>query len=233
MPNLPPLLLLPGLLCNAELWQNQINALKSIVDCRVADTTRHDSIAAIAEDVLRDAPPRFALAGLSMGGYVAMEIMRRAPERVTKLALLDTSARADTPEQKERRRLLLAMASHGQFKGVTPRLLPLLIHPNRLHDEALTHIIMHMAEKVGRDAFANQQTAIMNRSDSRDSLKNIACPTLVIGGRQDVLTPPELVEEIAAGIKGAHLEIIEDCGHLSALEQPQKVNSLMKAWLDA
>ena len=232
MPERTPLLLLPGLLCDTALWQNQINALKTIADCVVADTTQHDSIKAIAKDVLQTAPPRFALAGLSMGGYVAFEVMRQAPQRVLKLALFDSSARADTPEQQERRRLLLAMSRAGQFKGVTPRLLPLLVHPDRLKDAALTGIIMQMAERVGRDAFHNQQTAILNRPDSRASLKDIRCPTLIVGGRQDAITPPELLQEIAAGILGSRLEIIENCGHLSALERPEAVNALMWQWLN-
>jgi len=231
MPNHIPLILVPGLLCDAALWQNQINALKNMADCIVPDTTRHDNIAAIAGAVLAKAPPRFALAGLSMGGYVALEIMRQAPERVLKLALFDTSARADTLEQQERRRLLLVMSQAGQFKGVTPRLLPLLIHHDRTHDTELTTLITSMAERVGREAFHNQQTAILNRSDSRAFLKDITCPTLVVGGKQDAITPPELLREIADGVKGSHMEIIDECGHLSPLERPDAVTGLMRQWL--
>jgi len=231
MPERTPLLFIPGLLCDAALWQNQINHLKDIADCTVADTTGHDSINAIAGDILRAAPPQFALAGLSMGGYVALEIMRQVPERVLKLAIFDSSARADTPEQQERRRLLSSMAYTGQFKGVTPRLLARLIHPDRLNDAALTSTITAMTERVGREAFVRQQTATLNRIDSRPYLQNIACPTLVAGGRQDATTTPELFEEIAAGIVGSKLEIIEHCGHLSPLEQPEIVNALMRQWL--
>jgi pimeloyl-ACP methyl ester carboxylesterase len=227
----PPLILLPGLLCDEALWQHQIKALEDMAECRVADTVRHDNMADLARDVLADAPAQFALAGLSMGGYVAFEIMRQAPERVTKLCLLDTSARADTPEQKKRRQLLLAMSREGQFKGVTPRLLPLLIHPDRMQDAALTGLIMAMAERVGRDAFHNQQTAIMNRPDNRPLLKSIRCPVQVIGGHQDEITPPNIVREIADGIPGTRLDVIEHCGHLSPLEQPEEVNGIMKRWL--
>src|SRR5690348_15387521 len=140
-----PLLLLPGLLCDAALWRAQVADLADLAECRVVDLTRHDSVAAMAEAALADAPPRFALAGLSMGGYVAHEIMRRAPERVERLALLDTSARADSDEQRARRRGLLALARRGRFRGVTPRLLPLLIHPARLEDAPLVKIVMGMA----------------------------------------------------------------------------------------
>jgi len=226
-----PLLLLPGLLCDEALWRPQIKSLETLAECKVCDTTRQDNVAAIARDVLASAPPHFALAGLSMGGYVALEIMRAAPERVLKLCLLDTSARADTPEQSERRRLLLAMSKAGQFKGVTPRLLPLLIHPEHLKDKEITGTIMAMAERVGRGAFHNQQTAILNRIDSRPSLKNIRCPVQAIVGAEDALTPPEIVRELADGIAGARYSVIERCGHLSTLERPDEVSAIMKRWL--
>jgi pimeloyl-ACP methyl ester carboxylesterase len=228
-----PLLLLPGLLCDAALWQHQIKSLKSIADCRVMDTTKHDRIDALAKAVLAEAPPQFALAGLSMGGYVTLEIMRQAPERVLKLCLLDTSARPDTAEQSEKRRLLLAMSKAGQFKGVTPRLLPLLIHPDRLEDKDLTYIIVTMAERMGRDVFHKQQTAILNRIDSRPFLRDIKCPTQLIVGSQDALTPPEIMREIHDGIAGSRMNVLEHCGHLSALEKPDEVNALMQKWLVA
>jgi pimeloyl-ACP methyl ester carboxylesterase len=197
----------------------------------VADLTLDDSMAAMAQRVLAGAPPRFALAGLSMGGYVAQEIVRRAPERVTRLALLDTSARADTPELTARRRGLIELSQKGQFKGVTPRLLPLLIHPDRLGDEAFTATVMDMAERVGKAGFLRQQTAIMGRPDGRGDLGRIACPTLVLCGRQDALTPPALHEELAALIPGARLVVVEHCGHLSTLERPEEVDEALRRWL--
>ncbi|HUY68445.1 MAG TPA: alpha/beta fold hydrolase [Alphaproteobacteria bacterium] len=227
----PPLLLLPGLLCDEALWAHQVKALKDVAQCRVADLTGQDSVAGLARAALAKAPAKFALAGLSMGGYVALEIMRQAPERVLKLCLLDTSARPDTAEQKERRRLLMALSRQGKFRGVTPRLLPMLIHPERLSDKVLTGIVMGMAERVGREAFLRQQTAIMNRADSRPSLAKIRVPAQVIVGRQDALTPVEVCKEIADGIPGSQLTIIENSGHLSALEQPVTVGEIMRRWL--
>jgi pimeloyl-ACP methyl ester carboxylesterase len=227
-----PLVLLPGLLCDAALWAPQVSALRGLADpIMIGDLTRNDSIGGMAEAVLAQAPPRFALAGLSMGGYCAFEIMRRAPERVTRLALLDTSARPDTDEQRARRRGLIELAEKGEFKGVTPRLLPLLIHPDRLGDEALKATVMGMAERVGKEAFLRQQKAIMGRPDSRPDLGRIACPTLVLVGRQDALTPVAVHEEMAAGIPGARLVIVEDCGHLSTLEKPEAVNVALEDWL--
>ncbi len=172
------LILLPGLLCDRALWAPQLEGLGDVADMSVADFTQADSMAAMAETVLRTAPSRFALAGLSMGGYVAFEIMRRAPERVERLALLDTSARPDTPEQTQARRDLIALAQQGDFKGVTPRLLPRWVHPSRVHDAALVETVTAMTRRVGRDAFIRQQTAIMNRPDSRPGLAAITCPTL-------------------------------------------------------
>ncbi len=226
-----PVLFLPGLLCDAALWQQQIQALGKEIAPQVADLTQYDNMRDLARDVLAKAPPQFAMAALSMGGYVAFEIMRQSPERILKLCLFDTSARADTTDQKERRRLLLAMSRSGQFKGVTPRLLPLLIHPGRLEDKELTGIVMTMAERVGREAFQRQQTAILDRADSRADLKDIKCPTIVIGGREDAITPPEIVCEMANGIPQATYHVVENCGHLTPLEQPEIATKLLRRWL--
>ncbi|MBU0726777.1 MAG: alpha/beta hydrolase [Alphaproteobacteria bacterium] len=226
-----PLLLLPGLLCDEKLWAPQIEALSGIADATVADLTQHDSFPAMADAVLATAPAQFALAGLSMGGYVAQQILRQAPERVLKLALLDTSARADTEEQTTRRRGLIELAQKGRFKGVTPRLMPMLIHPQRLEDKKLTDTIIAMAEHVGMDGFLKQQKAIMGRPDGRPDLPKITVPTLVLCGRQDALTSPALHEEIHAGIPGSRLVVIEECGHLSTLERPAEVNMAMREWL--
>lgn len=226
-----PLVLIPGLLCDAALWAHQCEFLADVAEIAVADVTGDDSVGGMAARILEAAPDQFALAGLSMGGYVALEIMRRGPERVRRLALLDTSARADTPEQLARRRGLIELAAKGRFKGVTPRLLPLLIHPDRQADEMLAGAVMKMAERVGQDAFLRQQKAIMGRPDSRADLGAFDLPTLVLCGRQDALTPVERHEEMAAAIPGARLCIVEESGHLSPMEQPHAVTALMRDWL--
>ena len=226
-----PLALLPGLLCDQALWQSQIDALDDLAECRVADFSTQDSMSDMAATVLAMMPERFALAGLSMGGLVAFEVMRQAPERVTRLALLDTNARPDTPEQTARRRGLLELAESGAFKGVTPRLLPMLVHAARLEDTAVTEVVVAMAERIGKDAFLRQQKAIMGRPDSRPTLVTIRCPTLVLCGRQDALTPLEYHTEMAAGIATARLAVIEDSGHLPTLECPSDVNEQLRRWL--
>lgn len=227
-----PLALLPGLLCDDALWQNQMSDLADLADCQVADFTSQDSVVDMAQSVLAAMPARFALAALSMGGYVALEIMRQAPERVLRLALLNTKARPDTQDQTARRKALLSLAEKGRFRGVTPRLMPMLIHKDRTADGDLTAVITAMAERIGKTAFLRQQVAIMSRPDSRPTLVSIRCPTLVLCGRQDALTPVDCHMEMAAGITDARLEVVEDCGHLAPLERPEAVNNALRRWLE-
>ena len=227
----PTLVLLPGLLCNERLWRPQIRGLSDIAEIVVADLSQGTSMADMAERALSAAPARFALAGLSMGGYVAFEIMRRAPERVARLALLDTSARADSDETAARRRDLMDLARRGRFTAVSERLLRTFVHEDRLGDEALVAGITAMTGEAGWDVFLRQQQAIRGRPDSRSVLPLIRCPTLVLCGRQDQLTPLGMSEEIAARIPGARLSVIEECGHLSTMERPGEVTAEMRAWL--
>jgi pimeloyl-ACP methyl ester carboxylesterase len=228
-----PLVLLPGLLCDERLFAAQQPALSAETAVTVPDLAHDDTVDAMAERVLAAAPARFALAGLSMGGYVAFEILRKAPERVTRLALLDTQARADTEDAKARRRGLTRLAEKGHFKGVSPGLMPLFIHRDRLGDAELTGTVQAMAESVGRDGFLRQQAAIMARPDSRPDLQRIACPTLVLAGREDAVTPPERQHEMAASIPDATLVLLPRCGHLSPLERPDSVAHQLLLWLSA
>lgn len=228
-----PLILAPGLLCDGALWAHQVANLGDIAAIQVADLTLDDSVDAMAARVLEAAPPRFALAGLSMGGYVAFAILRAAPQRVMRLALLDTSAMPDTAEQTLRRKMLIGYAQTGRFKGVTPKLLPLLVHPDRVTEQPLAGEVMAMAERVGLEAFLRQQRAIMGRPDARPQLPGIAVPTLVACGRQDALTPLDRSEAMAAAIPGARLAVIEDCGHLSTMERPEAATALLRGWLTA
>jgi pimeloyl-ACP methyl ester carboxylesterase len=227
------LVLVPGLLCTRALWAPQAEALGDIAAVSVADHTRHDSMAAIARSILAAAPSRFALAGLSMGGYISYEIVRQAPDRVTRLALLDTGSRADAPERTAARRELIAFAEREGTRKTQAQLMPVLIHKARLADKPLVETIERMGADTGVEAFKRQQTALMGRPDNRPFLPSIRCPTLVLVGREDALTPVELSQEIAAGIPGAKLEIVPDCGHLSTMERPEAVNRALREWLTA
>jgi pimeloyl-ACP methyl ester carboxylesterase len=226
-----PIVLVPGLLASARLYRDQIPGLWQFGPVTIADNTRAESMGSIATSILATAPPRFALAGLSMGGYLAFEIMRQAPDRVARLALLDTSARPDLPEQSERRRAQIEKARTGRFDEIPDEQYPLLVHPDRLDDAELRQAVRLMAHETGAEAFVRQQTAIMGRPDSRPDLAAIACPTLVLVGDQDRLTPPEYASEIADGIKGADLVVVPDSGHLSTVERPDAVTRALVRWL--
>jgi len=226
-----PIVLIPGLTCSARLYAEQIPALWRFGPVMVADHRRDDSIAAIARRILAAAPPRFALAGLSMGGYISFEIMRQAPQRVAKLALLDTGARADTPEQSKRRSVVIELANSGRYAEVPDLAFPLYLHRKRHGDEALKRLVRTMAEETGPQAFLRQQQAIIRRPDSRPGLAAIGCPTMVLVGEGDEATPPELAKEIAAGISGSRLVMIPDSSHLSTLEQPQAVTEALVEWM--
>jgi pimeloyl-ACP methyl ester carboxylesterase len=225
------LLVLPGLIEDADGFAHQVAGLAEVADIVVADLTRSDTIAGLANDALAQAPQgTFALAGHSMGGYVALEIMRSAPERVERLALLNTNARPDSPESTENRRRLLALAERD-FDAAVATLLDKQLSPAHLADPALTATITQMARSVGREAFARQQKAIMGRADSRPGLSRIACPTLVVAGKDDAIMPVALLEELAQGIPGARLEVIDECGHAAMLERPEAVTDALHIWL--
>ena len=228
-----PLVLVPGLLCSARLYASQAAALWPFGQVAIADHRRDADMAAIAARILADAPPRFALAGLSMGGYIALAMMRLAPERIARLALLDTSARPDLPEQKAGREKFIAMAEAGKLTDVVDTLTPRFLHRDRANDETLKGVVRAMARDTGPEAFVRQTRAIMSRADSRLLLTSIRCPTLVLVGEGDELTPPELSKEIAGGIAGARLTVVPDCGHLSTLERPEAVNAALAEWLGA
>lgn len=226
-----PIVLVPGLTCTARLYAEQIPSLWQFGPVMIADHRRDDSMAAIARRILAAAPPRFALAGLSMGGYIAFEIMRQAAARVAKLALLDTGSRADTAEQTERRQVLMALAKEGRFAEIPEQAFPVYVHRNRHGDAALKQVVREMAEATGVEAYLRQQQAILSRPDSRGGLGAISCPTLVLVGEGDEATPPDLAREIAAGIPGSRLVTIPDSGHLSTLEQPEAVNRALLEWI--
>jgi pimeloyl-ACP methyl ester carboxylesterase len=228
-----PIVLIPGLLCSPRLYGEQLPQLWRFGSLILADHTCDQSVDAIARRILAQAPPRFVLIGLSMGGYIAFEIMRSSPDRVIRLALLDTSARPDTPEQSERRRAQIALTRSGRFGEVLDQLFLSWVHRSRRHDELLRRTVQLMAEETGPEAFTRQQTAIMTRPDSRPDLGAIRCPTLVLVGDGDEATPPDRAAEIANGISAARLVSIPECGHLSTLERPQHVTRVLADWLDA
>lgn len=222
--------LLPGLLEDADVYAHQAAGLAEVADCSVADLTRSETIEGLAHDVLAQAPPKFALVAHSMGGYVALDIVRQAPQRVSALALLNTNARADSGEATQNRRRLIELAGRD-FAAVVATLLPKQVTAQGLADAAITGTLTQMANAVGPEAFVRQQKAIMGRIDSRPRLGEIRCPTLVVAARDDAIMPLEVLEELANGIPGARLVVIDACGHAATLEQPEAVTAALHEWL--
>jgi pimeloyl-ACP methyl ester carboxylesterase len=226
-----PIVLVPGMLCTTEIFASQIAALWPYGSVTVASTLEGDTIAKMAAAILAAAPPRFALAGISMGGYIELEIMRQAPERVLKLALLDTEARPDTPEQTAQRRALLAQVDTGNFETLLALAVPAIVHPVRQDDPVLRETNVRMGLTVGIERWARQVEAVMARIDYRPSLPAISVPTLVLVGDSDTFTPPDRAEEMAAAIPGARLVVVPECGHASTIEQPDAVNRALIEWI--
>ncbi|MGB6605903.1 MAG: alpha/beta fold hydrolase [Steroidobacteraceae bacterium] len=231
MPQPLPILLVPGLLASPRLFEAQIPELWRFGPVTIADHTRDDSMTAIARRILVGAPPRFALAGLSMGGYVAFEILRQAPARIARLALLDTTARPDTPEQRAARSEQVVLAAAGRLDEVVEAQFPRLVHAEHRGDARLREIVRQMAQEVGAEAFARQQQAITGRADSRPGLEAIHVPTLVLVGEGDQLTPVDRAAEMAQAIPGARLVTVPGSGHLSTLERPREVTQALVDWL--
>lgn len=225
------LVLLPGLLNTRRVFEPQIAALSDVADCIVPELWHHDTMGAMADAALTTAPPSFALLGFSMGGYVAFEILRRAPHTVERLALMDTQAAPDSAESTKRRRALLEQTKIGRFHGVQRSLLPQLVHRRHVDDAAITQPIFDMAREIGADGFVRQQRAIIGRADSRHLLVDIGIPTVVIVGRQDQVTPLPRSQEMAADIADSRLIVLEECGHMSPLEKPAEVTEALRRWL--
>ena len=227
-----PTLLIPGLGCNWEIWSGQVPGLWSRGPVTIASHLEGDSVATIAASILAAAPSDFALAGISMGGYIALEIWRRAPERVRGLALVDTQARPDSPEATAKRRDAVALAQSGKFRQVLLNAFPLAVHPDHVDSERLRDLHLRMSLANGVEAYAHHQQAIITRPDSRPDLTTITVPTTIIVGEGDRLTPPELSREMAAAIPGSTLELIAAAGHLTLAEQPEATTAALLRWLD-
>ena len=225
-----PLLLLPGLLNDAELWRAQIADLSDIADCIVGDQTRGDTLQAVAEDVLAQAPPRFALAGFSLGGFVAQQILRIAPERVRRLALIDTSIHADSPERAAQRRAQRASVRlPGTFHGFGDRLMRSYIDASRLDDHALVQRVREMTTRLGAEVFLRQSA--LERPDGHDVLAAYRGPLLIVCGANDRITPLAVSEEMHALAPHSRLLLLPGCGHLAPMEKPDEVSAALRDWL--
>jgi pimeloyl-ACP methyl ester carboxylesterase len=231
MPQRPFLAFACAHLTDERLYAAQVAALEADYECAVFAFRDHDSLAGMAEELLAKTPGRFTLIGLSLGGYVAFEIIRRQLQRLERLVLMDTRAIADDPERREGRLSDIAKVKEGGIEALIPELPARWLHPSHAQRADLTTLMAEMARSIGARGQLNQQAAMIARPDSRDDLARVSVPTLVMCGRSDPVTPVADHEVIAAKIPGARLEIIEDCGHLSTIQQPEAVNRVLIDWL--
>ena len=231
-----PLLLLPGLLCDGSVWQHQVRVLADWGTAHSVEWSSEDSLPAMAQTVLRNAPERFSLAGHSMGGRVALEVYRAAPERVERIALLNTgykplaAGQAGEDETRGRYALLEIACSQG-MRAMAEQWLPPMIHPDRHADTQLVEAILDMFARKTPEMFAAQIKALLNRPDATGVLEQIDCPALVLTGREDGWSPPSRHSEIAGKIRSSKLVIVPDCGHMSHMERPEAVASALREWL--
>lgn len=226
----PCLVLIPGLLNDDELWRDQIEALSPDFDVRVADITRGSTMPELAEAVLAIAAERFSLAGFSLGGYVAQEVLRQAAPRVERLALLDTAIRADTPERAAERRAMTSLArSQGRFHGFGDRLMRTYLGPDHVNDAQMTGRVRAMTQRLGLDVFLRQ--SVLEREDGQAVIRAYAGPVLVICGGLDVITPLVGHQEIAALARDAELIVAAGCGHLTPIEAPKLVSDALAHWM--
>lgn len=236
MVNKPVLMLLPGLMCDRTVWVDQINALSHGWDCRVPNYEAQSDLGTMADIVLNEAPERFAMAGHSMGGRVALEVMRRAPERVLKLALLDTGHTALAPgeagEKEVAGRLRLVKKAYEEgMRAMGSDWLQGMVHPARLNDQAFCNRILDMIESKTPELFEGQIQALIQRPDASDVLRSIDCPTTFICGKDDAWSTPEKHYEMAALVQHSRVVTIEQCGHMSTMERPDEMNEALLGWL--
>jgi len=226
------LVFVPGLLCTSALFQPQIDTLSSLHDIHIAQTTDCETIGQMVEHMLDSISGEMIVAGLSMGGYVALEAARIAPDRISAIGLLSTSAQPDDEARKRQRHELIKLSEIGRFKGVTPRLLPRFLSAEALEDEDMCQLVMDMAAEIGQKNFTRQQHAIMARRDQCPYLPAFDKASMVLCGMADELTPPHLSEEMAELLPRAELVLLDRIGHLSSLEAPDEVTQAIIRLID-
>jgi pimeloyl-ACP methyl ester carboxylesterase len=229
---MPTLILLPGLACDATVWRDQRPVLAARAPLVVTDVhERFASLPEMAAALLAEQPGELLLCGTSMGGMLALEVVRQAPQRVKALALLATSARPDTPEMIRLRGDAIALFEQGRAEEVLRANVAFAFHPRVAEDSELATTYLAFVMRGGAQRLVRQNRAVMARADARPGLAAIRCPTLVACGDSDLLTPPEHSREIAAAIPGARFAIVPECGHMLTLEQPARINALLLEWL--
>lgn len=226
-----PLIMIPGTLCDANLFKHQLEGLKDLAACQVGDISSADDLGKVASNIIEKIEGNFSILGLSYGGIIAFEMWRQAPQRIKRLILLNTNHKEPSETTRANQQRFLGMSALGEFREITTDFLKdAMLHPDHAENAELRKTILTMALNTGRDNFFKQIKAQLNRPDSTSDLPNIKCPTLVITGKQDKVCTPKIHQEIARLIPNSSLKLIEKCGHLSTLEQPEKVNQIIRKW---
>jgi len=226
-----PLLLIPGLASNRLMWVPQIDGLNDIAECWVTPLPAYEDLGAIADEILADAPDRFAVAGHSMGGYLCFEVYRRAPERVTRMCLMSTTADPETPGAAERRRTSIADIERHGFLATIRGIIPRFVRRAERDGGPVFDAMLKQAYEVGKEAFCRHQLASLARSGYRDMLSAIRCPVLVVGGRDDVVTRASGQAKMAKAIPDAMFAVVEGAAHMMTMENPRQTNALLRKWL--
>jgi pimeloyl-ACP methyl ester carboxylesterase len=230
----PTLFLLPGLLCDERVWAHQTRHLAALVDIRIPDFSQLDSLDAMADAVLHQAPEQFMVAGHSMGGRVALQILSKAPDRILKLGLLDTGTHAAKPGEAEKRQVLIDLAEREGMAAMARVWAPPMVHPERHHDSALMSAIFDMVESYSVASFRKQVNALLNRPDALPFLAKAPANTLVLCGREDAWSPPVQHEVISSALPDhPPVTIIDHAGHMAPMEQPEAVSAALRKWLGA
>ena len=225
------LVMIPGTLCDKMLFKAQLTDLQDLADCRIGNHSSSDDLKIVAANILSEIIGNFSIMGLSYGGIIAFELLRQAPQRIEKLILLNTNYKKPSETTKAAQQRFLGMSVLGEFRAITTDFLKdAMLHPKHAAQPEMRNAVLKMALNTGKAAFFRQIKAQLGRPDSTKDLPNIKCPTLIMTGRQDSVCTPILHEEMAALIPNSTLHIIEDCGHLSTMEQPKKVNKIIRNW---
>lgn len=226
-----PLIMIPGTLCNGILFNAQLADLQDLADCRIGNHSSSDDLKEVAANIIAEIKGDFSIMGLSYGGIIAFEILRQAPQRVKKLILLNTNHKKPSETTRSAQQRFLGMSVLGEFRAITTDFLKdAMLHPKHAAQPKMRQVILKMALDTGKENFFRQIKAQLGRPDSTQDLPQIKCPTLIMTGRQDKVCTPILHQEMAELIPNATLEIIEECGHLSTMEQPEKINNIIRNW---
>ncbi len=225
------LILIPGLLNDESLWKYQQQALRSQANIIIPQIQSFSDIRQQAAYILKNAPEKFALAGLSMGGYIAMEMMKQAPQRVTRVAFLDTTWQIDDAQKKQQRENMIELSAYGRFEGVTSLILKQILAPENLENQELVSQIKIMAKKTGQKEFVNQQKLILSRTSSVELFSQIQVPALCLVGQKDIITEASVMKEMAKALPYGYFCEVENAAHLPPLEQPNAVNAVMQIWM--